>query len=73
MEKPVASAKGMQIPRCDNSEVPETGVVWKAAQGWGRVNRELCEQREVELIEGNAVLGPLGGAFLNPRPMGVVD
>ena len=50
----------------------------------GRILRELCEKRGVELIEGKTMADhvpegptlrerPLRGAFLNPRPLGVVD
>lgn len=41
-----------------------------------RICRYIREQEEIENRQGDMDLkeiGPLGGAFLNPRPMGVVD
>ena len=72
MGRAVACVMGTQMPHCDNSEAPKKDVVWKVAQGCGAGESSMCEQRGVELIEGNPVLGP-SGAFLNPRPTGVVD
>ena len=44
----------MQVPRCHHAEVPQSPVRPTTRQV-GRILRELCDQRGVELIEGKAM------------------
>ena len=55
LAEPSPREVGLQVSRRDHPEVPSQGVVREDAARIGQILRDLCRQKDIELVEGKAM------------------